>query len=222
MKWRFFILFLTITLISQAQSPFSKDQISKGLKEALQVGTEKTVQQLSKADGYFSNVAIKILMPPEAEKIERSLRNLGLGSKVDEAILSMNRAAEDACKQAAPLFVKAIQDITLDDAVGILKGPDNAATQYLQTKTTAELTAAFRPSIEKSLYQVGATKSWNSIVTQYNRFMLKKINPDLAAYVTEKSLSGIFIQIAEEEKNIRKDPVARSTNLLKQVFGKSL
>lgn len=219
MKWRFLFIFLTFAFLGNAQSPFSKDEISKGLKEALKVGTEKTVQQLSKADGFFANAAIKILMPPEAEKIERQLRNFGLGKQVDEAILSMNRAAEDASKQAAPLFVKAIQDITLDDAVGILKGPDNAATQYLQTKTTADLTVAFRPTIEKSLDQVGATKSWNSLVTQYNKFSLKKINPDLAAYVTEKALSGIFTQIAVEEKNIRKDPVARSTDLLKQVFG---
>ena len=219
MKWRFLFIFLTFTFLGNAQSPFSKDEISKGLKEALKVGTEKTVQQLSKADGFFANAAIKILMPPEAEKIERQLRNFGLGKQVDEAILSMNRAAEDASKQAAPLFVKAIQDITLDDTVGILKGPDNAATQYLQTKTTADLTVAFRPTIEKSLDQVGATKSWNSLVTQYNKFSLKKINPDLAAYVTEKALSGIFTQIAVEEKNIRKDPVARSTDLLKQVFG---
>jgi hypothetical protein len=219
MKWRFLFVLLTVALIGKAQ--FSKDDISKGLKEALQVGTEKTVQQLSKADGYFGNAAIKILMPPEAEKIERSLRNFGLGKQVDEAILSMNRAAEDASKAAAPLFVKAIQNISLDDAAGILKGPDNAATQYLQTKTTAELTTAFRPSIEKSLDQVGATKSWNSLVTQYNKFSLKKINPDLAAYVTEKALAGIFTQIAVEEKNIRKDPLARSSNLLKQVFGKT-
>lgn len=198
-----------------------QDEIAKGLKEALQVGADKTIQQLTKTDGFFGNAAIKILMPPEAEKIEKSLRSLGFNKQVDDAILSMNRAAEDAAKQAAPLFVKAIQEISLEDAMGILKGDDKAATSYLQGKTNTALTAAFRPSIEQSLDKTGATKQWNSIITQYNKFTFKKINPDLVGYVTEKSLAGIFTQIAEQEQQIRKDPLARSSDLLKKVFGKT-
>jgi hypothetical protein len=166
----------------------------------------------------FKNAALKILMPPEAEKIETSLRKKGLNKQVDEAILSMNRAAEDACKSAVPVFVDAIKHISFDDAIGILKGNDDAATSYLKNKTSIELTNQFKPTIEASLQKVGATKNWNSIITQYNRFTIKKINPDLTAYVTERALMGIFSQIAIEEKNIRKDPLARSTNLLKKVL----
>ena len=229
------LIFSCCLLTSQAQSlsnllkpsktggvaGLQQDEIAKGLKEALQVGADKTIQQLTQTDGFFGNAAIKILMPPEAEKIEKSLRSLGFNKQVDDAILTMNRAAEDAAKQAAPLFVKAIQEISLEDAIGILKGDDKAATTYLHGKTNTALTAAFRPSIEQSLEKTGATKQWNSIVTQYNKFTFKKINPDLAGYVTEKSLTGIFTQIALEEQQIRKDPLARSSDLLKKVFGKS-
>lgn len=235
MRALFTLILSTCLLTSQAQSlsgllksnkttgisGLQQDEIAKGLKEALQVGADKTIQQLTKTDGFFGNAAIKILMPPEAEKIEKSLRSLGFNKQVDDAILSMNRAAEDAVKQATPLFVKAIQEISLDDAIGILKGDDKAATTYLQGKTNTALTAAFRPSIEQSLEKTGATKQWNSIITQYNKFTFKKINPDLAGYVTEKSLSGIFTQIAMEEQQIRKDPLARSSDLLKKVFGKA-
>jgi hypothetical protein len=230
------LFFSCLLVISQAQSISSllkpikngvgvtglqQDEIAKGLKEALQVGADKTIQQLTQKDGFFGNVAIKILMPPEAEKIEKSLRSLGFNQQVDDAILSMNRAAEDAAKQAAPLFLKAIQEISLDDAIGILKGDDKAATTYLQGKTNISLTAAFRPSIEQSLEKTSATKHWNTIITQYNKFTFKKINPDLAAYVTEKSLVGIFTQIGQEEQQIRKNPLSRSSDLLKKVFGKT-
>lgn len=207
--------------IGSVKSLFQKDDIASGLKEALQVGTERSVAVLSKTDGFFGNAAIKILMPPEAQKVESTLRKLGFNKQVDDAILSMNRAAEDASKTAAPIFVKAIQKMSIEDAVGILKGGDDAATKYLQTKTSEDLTKAFRPGIEQSLQKVDATKNWNTIITQYNRFSFKKINPDLAAYVTERALNGLFTQLAAEEKNIRKDPVARTTDLLKKVFGKT-
>lgn len=215
------LLFITCSLfsVSNAQG-FKTEDIAKGLKEALKVGTSRSIDLLSKPDGFFGNAAVKILMPPEAEKIEKTLRNLGFNKQVDDAILSMNRAAEDASKSAAPIFVKAIQDMSIDDAVGILKGKDDAATKYLQTKTTDSLTKSFRPIIEESLKKVDATKSWNSLVTQYNKFSFKKINPDLAAYVTERSLNGIYLQIAAEEAKIRKDPLARSSDLLKKLFGK--
>jgi hypothetical protein len=184
------------------------------------VGTTRGIDILSKPDGFFGNAAIKILMPPEAAKIEKSLRNLGFNQQVDDAILSMNRAAEDASKEAIPIFTKAIQEMSIDDAFGILKGSDDAATKYLQSKTVDSLTKKFRPSIEASLNKVNATKNWNSIVSQYNKFSFKKINPDLAAYVTERSLNGIYLQIAAEEAKIRKDPIARSSDLLKKLFGK--
>ncbi len=215
------LLFLSFTIFIVGHSQIIKsDEIAKGLKEALQVGTTKGIEILSKPDGFFGNAAIKILMPPEAAKIEKTLRSIGFNKQVDDAILSMNRAAEDASKEAIPIFTKAIQEMSIDDAVGILKGNDDAATKYLQTKTTDSLTKKFRPSIETSLNKVNATKNWNTIVTQYNKFSFKKINPDLAAYVTERSLNGIYLQIAAEEAKIRKDPVARSSDLLKKIFGK--
>lgn len=197
----------------------TKDVIS-GLKEALNKGIEKGTTQLSAVDGFFGNAAIKILMPPEALTVEESLRKVGMGSKVDEAILNMNRAAEDACKTAAPIFLDAIKNMNFADAWAIFKGADNAATNYLQQQTTAQLTAAFKPIIEQALNKIDATKHWNTIFTNYNRLAFKKVNPDLTAYVTEKALAGIFYQLAVEEKKIRKDPAARTTDILKQVFGK--
>ncbi|SKA05845.1 DUF4197 domain-containing protein [Sediminibacterium ginsengisoli] len=199
----------------------SNDDIVAGLKEALAVGTQKGTALLSKPDGFFANAALKILLPPEAQKVESTLRKIGLGSQVDEAILSMNRAAEDACKSAAPIFTSAIKQMSFQDALGILKGSDSAATVYLKGKTTPQLTEAFRPVIESSLAKVNATKYWNTLITTYNKVSLQKINPDLSAYVTERALSGIFSQLASEEKHIRKDPVARTTDILKKVFGGS-
>ncbi len=198
----------------------SSSTIASGLKEALEVGTQKGANQLSSIDGFFKDAAIKILMPAEAKKVESTLRSVGLGSQVDNAILSMNRAAEDATKSAAPIFINAIKQMTIEDAVGILKGGDFAATNYLKSKTTIALTDAFRPIIEQSLVKVDATKLWNTLFTNYNRFSADKINPDLSAYVTEKALSGIFYQVSLEEQKIRKDPYAQTTDLLKKVFGK--
>lgn len=200
-------------------SNLSTGDIAAGLKEALSVGAEKAGKNLSSADGYFANAAIKILMPEEAKKAEQKLRAIGLGKQVDDAILSMNRAAEDAAKSAAPIFVNAIKQMSIQDAVGILNGGDFAATDYLKSKTTSALTASFRPVIEKSLEKVDATKYWNTVFTAYNKFSASKINPDLPAYVTEKALSGIFYQVAQEEQQIRKDPVARTSEILKKVFG---
>ena len=211
-----------IQQVSKGTNLLQQNDIAAGLKEALQIGTEKSVKNLSSVDGFFANAALKILMPPEAEKVESALRKIGLNKQVDEAILSMNRAAEDACKSAAPVFIDAIKHISFDDAIGILKGNDDAATTYLKNKTSNELTNQFKSTIEASLQKVGATKNWNTIITQYNRFSIKKISPDLTVYVTERALMGIFIQIAIEEKNIRKDPLTRSTNLLKKVFGETV
>jgi hypothetical protein len=159
-------------------------------------------------------------MPEEAKKVESKLRTMGMGKQVDNAILSMNRAAEDAAKEVAPIFLSAIKGITIQDGVGILKGGDFAATNYLKERTTASLTESFRPVIENSLKKVDATKYWNTLFTNYNRFSSEKVNPDLVAYVTEKALAGIFYQVGLEEQQIRKDPLARTSDILKKVFGK--
>jgi hypothetical protein len=210
--------------VSGKPGALSNDDIVSGLKEALTVGSQKGSTALSQVDGFFGNAALKILLPPEAQKVESTLRKVGLGKQVDDAILSMNRAAEDACKSAAPIFGNAIKQMSFQDALGILKGSDTAATGYLRGKTTADLTTAFRPVIEQSLEKVNATKYWNTLITSYNKVNFlgggQKINPDLSAYVTDKALSGIFFQVAIEEKSIRKDPLARTSEILKKVFGK--
>lgn len=199
----------------------SNEDIVAGLKEALSVGAQNSSSKLSAVDGFFANAAIKVLMPEEARKAESTLRSLGLGSLVDKAILSMNRAAEDASKSAAPIFVNAIKSMSIQDAVGILKGNDTAATSYLKGKTTASLTDAFRPVIEQALQKTDATKYWKDVFEAYNKLptSFNKVNPDLSGYVTERALSGLFYQVSLEEKKIREDPAARVTDLLKKVFG---
>jgi hypothetical protein len=206
--------------IPASKTALSNDEIIAGLKEALSVGTDKASGKLSAVDGFFKDAAIKILMPEESKKAEKKLRAIGMGKLVDDAILSMNRAAEDASKSAAPIFVKAIRQMTIGDAMGILKGGYFAATGYLKDKTTTSLTESFRPVIDSSLTKVNATKYWNAVFTAYNKVSTDKVNPDLAAYVTEKALAGIFHQVGLEEQKIRKDPLARTTDLLKKVLSK--
>lgn len=201
-----------------SKTGLSNEEIISGLKEALNVGTNNASQKLSKVDGFFKDAAIKILMPEEAKKVESKLRGLGMGKLVDNAVLSMNRAAEDASKEVAPIFINAIKNMSIQDGVGILKGGDFAATNYLKDKTTASLIEKFRPVIEASLQKVNATKYWNTVFSTYNNFSSQKVNTDLVSYVTEKSLSGIFYQVGQEEQKIRKDPVARTTDILKKVF----
>ena len=200
----------------------SSEEIANGLKEALTIGTQNGTGRLSSIDGFFANAALKILMPPEAVKVENTLRDFGMGSVVDKAVLSMNRAAEDAAKSAAPIFVSAIKQMTITDAVNILKGGNNAATNYFKDKTTAALTAAFRPSVEKSLSKVNATKYWKDVFSTYNRFSSNPVNTDLTAYVTNKAIAGIFTEVASEELKIRQNPEARVSDLLKKVFGSAM
>jgi hypothetical protein len=197
----------------------SNDQIAAGLKQALEIGAKNGTGKLSVTDGFFRDAAVKILMPAEAKKVEATLRTLGFGRLVDSAVLSMNRAAEDAAKSAAPVFLSAIKGITIQDALGILKGGDFAATNYLKTKTTDSLSQVFRPVIEKSVAKANVTKYWTAVFTKYNLISRQKVNTDLTSYITEKTLSGVFTKVGEEEQKIRKDPVARTTDLLKQVFG---
>ena len=196
----------------------SNDDIISGLKEALSVGSSNSTKKLSSVDGFFKDAAIKVLMPEEAKKVEQKLRSIGMGKQVDNAILSMNRAAEDAAQSATPIFINAIKGITINDGLGILKGGDFAATNYLKAKTLSQLTEAFRPIIEQSLQKVNATKYWNTVFSTYNTFSREKVNTDLTAYVTEKAMAGIFYQVGLEEQKIRKDPVARTTDILKKVF----
>ena len=212
-------------VLNAASSAYNKDTLStstitNGLKEALRIGTERGTTKLSSVGGFFKDAAIKILMPEEAKKVEQRLRSIGLGKQVDNAILSMNRAAEDASKSATPIFINAVKKMSIQDATGILKGGDFAATNYLKGKTTGNLSEAFRPVIEQSLAKVNATKYWNTVFSTYNQFSLQKVNTDLSAYVTEKALEGIFHEIGLQEQKIRKDPLAQTTELLKKVFGK--
>ena len=208
---------------SSGNGSLSTDDVVAGLKEALQKGTEKSTLQLSSVNGFLENAAVKILLPPEVQKAEKTLRSAGLGKLADNAIASMNHAAEDASKSAAPIFLDAIKQMTIHDGWNILKGTDTSATHYLRSKTTDPLTTAFKPVIEKSLHKVDATKYWNDFAAAYNKINIfgKPIDTDLSAYVTSKALDGIFYEIGDQEKLIRKDPAARTTELLQKVFAQS-
>jgi hypothetical protein len=207
-------------IFANAQINLGNDEIANGLKDALKIGAQKSTDRLSAVDGFFKDAAVKILMPPEAQKVEKTLRGMGMGQMVDNAILSMNRAAEDASKSAAPIFINAIKNMSITDAVGILGGPDTAATSYLKKGTTPQLTVAFKPVIDESLKKTDATKYWKDIFETYNKVpFVKKVNPDLTSYATQKAIEGIFYYVAVEEKNIRKNPAAQATDLLKKVFG---
>ncbi|NCX94903.1 MAG: DUF4197 domain-containing protein [Chitinophagia bacterium] len=197
-------------------------EITAALREALDLGAKSATGKLSVQNGYFGNALMKIYMPPEAKKVENTLRTIGMGSYVDKAILSMNRAAEEAAGKALPIFTTAVKNMSIQDALGILNGGNDAATQYLKTKTTTQLTDAFKPVITESLDKVNATKYWAEVFEAYNSLptTYNKVNPDLSAYVTERALAGMFTAIAEEENKIRLDPAARVTDLLKKVFAK--
>jgi hypothetical protein len=197
----------------------SQSDIGAGLKEALAKGVEKGVAQLSAENGFFGNSLYKVVMPPEAQRVEKTLRSIGLGAKVDEAILTMNRGAEEAVKKSAPIFADAIRGMDIKDALSILRGADTAATGYLRSNTSSSLTTAFKPVIQESLEKTGAAGHWNNLMTAYNKVSFQKVNTDLAGYVTDKALQALFLQIADQEKQIRKDPAARTSALLKKVFG---
>jgi hypothetical protein len=226
----FVLSFLSLSLLHAQGLPgsaksllgngLSSDDIVSGLKQALSQGTQKSTDKLSAADGFFKDAAVKILFPPEAEKVERTLRSAGFGAKVDETILDINRAAESAAKSAAPIFLGAIKNMSVQDGLGILRGTDTSATAYLRKSTVAQLIAAFRPVIEDALQKAGATQAWKSVFDVYNKNpFAKKVNTDLPGYVTLKALDGIFFYVAREEKNIRQNPAAQATDLLKKVFG---
>ncbi|MBK6936212.1 MAG: DUF4197 domain-containing protein [Chitinophagaceae bacterium] len=196
-------------------------EAGEGIKEALSQGLVKAVLQLNKEDGFFKDALYKILMPPDAKKIENTLRDLGMNKMVDKAILQINRAAEDAAGYAKPIFVDAIKSMTLSDAIGLVKNGDTSATHFFRVKTTDKLIAAFSPVIKTSLDKLDATKYYSDVVNTYNNFptTFKKINPDLPSFVTEKATTALFDMVAKEELNIRQNIAARTTDLLKKVFG---
>jgi hypothetical protein len=198
----------------------TESEAAQAIKEALDQGTGRGIGFLNKTDGFFGS-AYKLFLPAEAQKIENTLRNLGMGSLVDKAILQINRAAEDAVGYARPIFLDAIREMTIADAINIVRGPNNAATEYFRQKTTDKLVAAFMPVIKSSLDKFSATKYYSDVVNTYNGFptTLNKLNPDLPSYVVDKAVTALFDQIAQEEANIRANPVARTTDLLKKVFG---
>ena len=197
----------------------STEEVASGLKEALTNGVSKGSDLVSQADGYFKNPEIKIPFPSEVKQVEAKLRQIGMGSEVDKFILTLNRAAEDAAKEAKPIFVQAVKQMTIQDAWAILKGEQDAATQYLKKTTSTLLKEKFKPVIQNSLEKVNATKYYGDLVNTYNKIpLVQKVNPDLNEYATDKAMEGLFVMIAKEEKNIRANPLARTSELLKKVF----
>lgn len=197
----------------------SDAMIGNGLREALDQGIDKQVKKLTQKDGFLKNELVKILLPEELQQVDNALRKIGLGSLADKGIMSLNRAAENAVKEATPIFVSAVKEITFADARNILLGSDNAATTFLEDKTTQALYNKFNPVIKNSFSKVGADKIWSEIITKYNSIPLtNNVNPDLTDYVTNQALVGVFKMITIEEKEIRTKVSARTSNLLQQVF----
>ncbi len=202
-------------------SNLTDKEAGQGIKEALEQGLVKAVLQLNKEDGFYKDALYRILLPPEAQKIEKTLRNAGMGKTVDKAILQINRAAEDAAGTAKPIFLEALKYMTLTDAVGLLKNSDTSATHFFRTKTDQKLFEAFLPVIKASLDKTDATKYYADMVNSYNKIptTFKKLNPDLPGFVTQKATLAMFDMVSKEETNIRHNFTARSTDLLKKVFG---
>jgi hypothetical protein len=236
MKQLVFIIVLAFGMISSAEAQLeslkkaaksltgsgslSNAEIAEGLKEALTNGISKGSDLVSQMDGYFKNPEIKLPFPPEARNAETKLRAIGMGAEVDRFILTLNRAAEDAAKEAKPIFVTAIKSMTIQDAASILRGQQDAATQYLKRTTSPALKEKFKPVIQNSLSKVNATRYYTDLITAYNKIpLVQKLNPNLDDYATDKAIEGLFIMIAKEEKNIRQNPMARTSELLKKVFG---
>ena len=197
----------------------TSSQISTGLKEALNMGVKEGVQKLGVTDGFFKNEAVKILMPEKLRKIDATLRSVGLGSLADQGVKLLNRAAEDAVTEAMPIFANAITSMTITDAKNVLLGSNNAATNYLQTKTQTQLFTAFQPKVQASLSKVGADTVWKNIISKYNTFTGQAVTTDLNEYVTNETINGVFKMVAEKETGIRNNSVMRTTSILQKVFG---
>ena len=199
----------------------SQDEAGRGIKEALSQGVTNAVLNLNKTDGFFGSEIYKLLLPPDALKVEKTLRRIGMGKQVDNAILAINRGAEDAVGFAKPIFVDAIKEMTLTDAINIVRGPKDGATNYFKNKTKEKLILAFTPSVKSSLDKTDATKYYTDIVKTYNNIptTFNKVNPDLTSYVVGRAVDALFDQVAKEEANIRSNPVAQTSDLLRKVFG---
>jgi hypothetical protein len=196
-------------------------EAAQAIRQALDKGVSRGIAGLNRTDGFFGNAVYKLFLPPDAQRVENTLRQIGMGSMVDRAIMQINRAAEDAVGYAGPIFLDAIREMTISDAINIIQGPRDAATQYFREKTTQKLVNAFIPVIRQSLDKFSATQYYEEVITTYNNFptTLNKINPDLPSYVVDKAIAALFDQIAQEEANIRANPAARTTEILKKVFG---
>lgn len=206
-------------LPQQTGGVLSNADIASGLRQALDFGIDKQVSKLTQKDGFFKNEMVKILLPKELQKVDKGLRNIGLGNLADEGLKVLNRAAEDAVSEATPIFINAVKGITFSDAKNILLGQDNAATNYLEGKTQTDLYAKFNPVIKNSFAKVGADQIWSNIINKYNSMpFTKDLNPDLTDYTTTQALNGVYKMIAVEEKEIRTKVGARTTTLLQKVF----
>ena len=198
----------------------TETEAAEGIKEALGQGLTGAILKLNKEDGFFKDAFYKILIPDDAKKVENTLRDIGLGNMVDKAILQINRGAEDAAGYAKPIFVNAVKNMSIQDAIGLVRNGDTSATHFFREKTTVQLIAAFTPVIKASLDKVNATRFYGDMVKKYNSLpLVKKINPDLTGYVTMKATNALFDLVAQEERNIRNNFAARTTDLLKKVFG---
>ena len=205
--------------VTKVSGSSSSVNIAGGLKEALQNGISKQVSQLTATDGFYKNELVKIVLPPELQKVDKTLRKMGMSKLADDGIRSLNRAAENAVKEATPIFVGAIKDMSFTDAKSILMGNESAATDYLKGSTSSSLYQKFSPVIKQSIGKVGADKIWSNIIKKYNAIpTVSKVNPDLTDYVTQKSMDGVFTMIAIEEKNIRTNLTSRTSETLKKVF----
>jgi hypothetical protein len=226
-------LLFSVVMFNRAQNGFlngiftgnngtqlTHENMVEGLMEALKIGISNAAGSASKTDGFFKNPDIFIPFPPEVEKVKTTVEGMGMKHQVDEFVMKLNRAAEKASEKAGPIFLDALKQMTINDALTILQAKDDAATQYLKAKTMEPLTAAFAPVINDALSEVGATQAWSVLAGAYNNVpFVKKVNPDLGKYTTEKALIGIFKLVSQEEMKIRKDPGAFGNNIVNNVFG---
>lgn len=205
---------------SSSAGALSSSDIASGLREALRIGISKGADQASVPDGYFKNPLLRIAFPPDAQKVAAKLRQIGFGDQVDRFELSLNRAAEDAAKRAKPVFIKAITSMSIGDAVGILRGPQDAATQYLRRTSGTQLVGEFTPIIDSTLKKNNATRYYGELVSTYNKLpFVQKVNPNLTEYATNRAVDGLFVLVAQEEQKIRENPLERTSELLRRVFG---
>jgi hypothetical protein len=214
------VILLSASALCAQLGQISNTKIVSGLREALEISTGNAINLTGRIDGFFKNAAIKILMPKQLEPVGKGLRMIGQGRLVDEFVLSMNRAAEKAAPAARKIFVEAIKEMTFDDARRILTGGDTAATQYFRAKTEDRITAAFGPIVEQSMDEVGATKKYKDLMGKFDTIPFARTQSvDIDQYVVGKALDGLFYMVGEEEKKIRKNPAARITSILRDVFG---